>query len=87
MPSTNKSQSTGKNIFLLGSAAGWLIVGASLIYLVPYAINALRPTPTTQTWMSTLSQGGYDPMLAIAGGGIAFITTVVANWVWYQKFE
>lgn len=79
-----QGQSTAKTIFLLISAAGWLIVGASLIYLVPTAMDAFRPTEVTSIWMQTLSKGGYKPQLAIYGGGIAFIVTVAGNALWYQ---
>ncbi|MGC1306471.1 MAG: hypothetical protein WA885_04520 [Phormidesmis sp.] len=80
-------QSTAKTLFLLASAAGWLIVGASLIYLVPTAIDALRPTELTHTWMATLARSGYNPMLAVGGGGTAFVLTVLGNLLWYQKVE
>ncbi len=87
MSNPYKGQSTAKTIFLLVSAVGWLIVGASLIYLVPYATNAFRPTELTATWMETLGRSNYNPMLAIVGGGIAFVITVAGNALWYQKFE
>jgi len=87
MPSPYQGQSTTKTAFLLSSAVGWLIVGASLIYLVPFALNRFRPTELTNTWIATLSRSGYDPMLAIGGGGIALIVTVLGSWIWHQKFE
>lgn len=66
---------------------GWLIVGAALIYLMPTAANWLRPSELTRTWMQTLARSGYNPMLAIVGGGAALLLTVVGNLLWYQKFE
>ena len=87
MPAPYPGQSTAKTIFLLASAVGWLIVGASLIYLVPAAIDVLKPSPTSSVWMETLGRSGYNPQLAIAGGGAALILTVAGNALWYQKFE
>lgn len=86
MSSPYKGQSTAKTIFLLASAVGWLIVGASLIYLTPAATNALRPSELTAIWMDTLGKSGYNPMLAIIGGGAALVLTVTANALWHQKF-
>jgi hypothetical protein len=80
-------QSKAKTLFLLASMVGWLIVGASLIYLMPVAANTLRPSELTHTWMETLSRGGYNPMLAVVGGGAAFVLTVAGNALWYQKVE
>ncbi len=87
MPAPYQGQSTAKTIFLLSSAVGWLIVGASLIYLVPAAINAFRPSPTSGVWMETLGRSGYNPQMAIAAGGLALVLTVAGNALWYQKFE
>jgi len=87
MTSPYKGQTTAKTIFLLVSAVGWLIVGASLIYLVPAGMNQFRPSDLTHTWMETLGRSGYSPMLAIAGGGVAFVLTVIGNAVWYRSFE
>ena len=87
MPSPYPGQSNAKTAFLLSSAVGWLIVGASLIYLVPFALNLFRPSKLTATWIATLSRSGYDPMLAIGGGGAALVLTVLGNWIWHQKFE
>ncbi len=87
MSSPYKGQSTAKTFFLLASAVGWLIVGASLIYLMPVAAHTLRPSELTDTWIETLGRSGYNPMLAIVGGGAALVLTVVANALWYQKFE
>lgn len=87
MTSPYKGQTKAKTLFLLASAAGWLIVGASLIYLVPAGVNQFRPSDLTQTWMETLGRSGYNPMLAVVGGGIAFALTVIGNAVWYRRFE
>jgi hypothetical protein len=87
MSSPYKGQSTAKTIFLLASAVGWLIVGASLIYLMPVAANTFRHSELTTTWMETLARSGYNPMLAIVGGSVAFVLTVAGNALWYQKFE
>jgi hypothetical protein len=82
-----ESQSKAKTLFLLLSMVGWLIVGASLIYIVPAAFDTLRPSELSHTWMETLARSGYNPMLAIVGGGIAFVVTVAGNALWYQRFE
>ena len=87
MPDPYPGPSKAKTFFLLASMVGWLIVGASLIYLMPVAANLVRPSELTGTWMETLTRGGYNPMLAIIGGGAAFILTVVGNLLWYQKVE
>ncbi|EDX83901.1 hypothetical protein S7335_1598 [Synechococcus sp. PCC 7335] len=87
MPVPYQGQSVAKTIFLLSSAVGWLIVGASLIYLVPTAIDRISPSPTSQIWMETLGRSGYNPQLAIVAGGIAFVVTVAGNAFWYYKFE
>ncbi|NJM99715.1 MAG: hypothetical protein HC800_23540 [Phormidesmis sp. RL_2_1] len=87
MTSPYQGQSTAKTIFLLTSMVGWLIVGASLIYLMPAAANMLQPSELTDTWMKTLAGSGYNPMLAIAGGGATFALTVAWNALWYAKFE
>lgn len=87
MPTPTQGQSTAKTAFLLSSAVGWLIVGASLIYIVPFALNLFRPSELTGTWIATLSRSGYDPMLAINGGTAALVITTLGNWIWYQKFE
>ncbi|MEO1623028.1 MAG: hypothetical protein AAFU53_18605 [Cyanobacteria bacterium J06632_3] len=84
MSSPYKGQSQAKTIFLLASAVGWLIVGASLIYLVPAAANTLQPTPVTNTWMETLGRSGYNPQLAIVGGGVALVLTTLGNAFWYR---
>ena len=73
-----------KTLFLLASAACWLIVGASLIYLVPMAMDTFRPSEKTGERMETLSRGGYRPQLAITGGGVALVLAVIGNVLWYQ---
>ena len=85
MSAPYQGQSTAKTVFLLASAAGWLIVGASLIYLVPIAINTFMPSDVTNVWMDTLARGGYKPQLALYGGGVAFVLTVAINALWYQS--
>lgn len=84
MSAPAQGQSTAKTLFLLASAACWLIVGASLIYLVPMAMDTFRPSETTGVWMETLSRGGYRPQLAITGGGVALVLAVIGNVLWYQ---
>ncbi|MBD2461402.1 hypothetical protein H6G89_10115 [Oscillatoria sp. FACHB-1407] len=81
------SQSTAKTIFLLASMVGWLIVGASLMYLFPLIADWVVSSELTHRWMVNLSRGGYDPMLAWVGGGITLVITTVANLVWFQRFE
>ncbi|MEL7358777.1 MAG: hypothetical protein AAFN40_19735 [Cyanobacteria bacterium J06560_6] len=84
MSAPAQGQSTAKTLFLLASMACWLLVGASLIYLVPAALDAFRPSETTGIWMETLTRGGYSPQLAIRGGSLAFVLAVVGNVLWYQ---
>jgi hypothetical protein len=81
------SQSTAKTIFLLISMGGWLIVGASLMYLFPVLADWLVGSERTHLWMATLSRSGYNPMLAWVGGGLALVATVVGNLIWYQRFD
>ncbi|MEM8809404.1 MAG: hypothetical protein AAGF01_25560 [Cyanobacteria bacterium P01_G01_bin.38] len=81
------TQSKGKTIFLLASMVGWLSVGAALIYLAPVWANLIVHSDLTQLWLTNLSHGGYDPTLAITGGGITFVITVIGNFIWYQRFE
>lgn len=87
MPAPAQGQSTAKNVFLLSSAVGWLIVGASLIYLCPAAIDRLSPSATSDIWMETLGRSGYNPQLAIVAGGLALVVTVAGNAIWYKTFE
>lgn len=81
------SQSTAKTVFLLASMVGWLIVGAALMYLFPLLADWLVGSERTHTWMQTLGRSGYNPMLAWAGGGAALVVTVLANLIWYQRFD
>jgi hypothetical protein len=81
------SQSTAKTVFLLTSMIGWLIVGASLMYLFPWCSDRLVSSNTTHLWMKNLSQNGYNPMLAWIGGGIALVITSLGSLVWHQRFE
>lgn len=81
------TQSTAKTIFLLISMAGWLIVGASLMYLFPAVADQLLGSQQTHLWIDNLTRGGYNPSLGIIAGGVAFIITLVLNLVWYQRFE
>ena len=82
-----KGQSPAKTVFLLVSMVGWLIVGASLIYLVPAAANTVSPSELTATWMETLGRSGYNPKMAVIGGGAAFVLTVAGNALWYQTLQ
>lgn len=81
------SQSTAKTIFLLVSMVGWLLVGASLMYLFPAIADRLLGNEVTQTWMTNLSRGGYRPLLGVEAGGAALGVTTILNVVWYQRFE
>lgn len=66
---------------------GWLIIGASLMYLFPVAADLIVSSDLTHLWMENLSRGGYNPMLAVIGGGITFVLTVAGNVIWYRQFE
>lgn len=81
------SQSTAKTVFLLASMVGWLIVGASLMYLFPLVTDWIVASELTHRWMASLGRSGYNPMLAWVGGGITLAITIAANVVWYQRFE
>jgi hypothetical protein len=81
------SQSTAKTIFLLASMVGWLIVGAALMYLFPFVADKLIASDLTHLWMKNLGRSGYNPALGWVGGGSALAITVVANLIWYQRFE
>lgn len=87
MAAPSKGISQAKAIFLLSSMAGWLIVGASLIYLVPAAADTFRPSDLTATWIETLGRSGYNPKMAVIGGGVALVLTVAGNALWYQKLQ
>ncbi len=81
------SQSTAKTIFLLCSMVGWLIVGAALMYLFPLLADVLVGSDLTHLWMTNLTRGGYNPMLGWVGGGVTLAILVVANYIWYQRFD
>jgi hypothetical protein len=81
------TQTTAKTIFLLASMVGWLIVGASLMYIFPIAADLLVSSDLTHLWMENLSRGGYRPMLAVVGGSLAFVLTAAGNIVWYRQFD
>jgi uncharacterized protein YqgC (DUF456 family) len=81
------SQSTAKTIFLLASMVGWLIVGAALMYLFPFIANLLVSSDLTHLWMKNLSRSGYDPILALVGGGIALAVIALINLIWHQRLE
>ncbi len=81
------SQSTAKTIFILTSMVGWLIVGAALMYLCPVIADFLVSSDLTHLWMTNLSRGDYNPTLAALIGGLFLALNIVANIVWYQRFE
>ena len=81
------SQSIAKTIFLLISMAGWLIFGAALMYLFPFIADLLLSSDRTHIWMENLRGSGYNPMLAIVGGGIVLIINISAYFTWNQRFE
>jgi len=81
------SQSTAKTIFLLASMVVWLLVGAALIYLSPVLADLLVSSDRTHLWMTNLSRGGYNPMLAVIGGGVALAINTLVTIIWYQRFE
>lgn len=80
-------QSAAKTVFILTSMVGWLIVGASLMYLFPVLADQFVGTERTHLWLTNLSRGGYNPMLAWVGGGVTLALTVAGNILWYQRFE
>ena len=81
------TQSTAKTIFLLTSMVGWLIFGASLMYLFPAIADRLINNDLIHTWMATLSRGSYQPMLGVTVGGVACAFSALLTVVWYQQFE
>ncbi|ESA36670.1 hypothetical protein N836_06305 [Leptolyngbya sp. Heron Island J] len=81
------TQTRGKTVFLLASMVGWLLSGGALIYLTPFLANQIAPSDTTHLWMENLTRGGYNPILALAGGGSILICTIIGNAVWYRYFE
>lgn len=81
------TQTRGKTVFLLTSMVGWLLSGGALIYLTPFLAHQVSPSATTNVWMENLMRGGYNPALALLGGGSILILTVIGNAVWYKYFE
>ena len=81
------TQTKGKTVFLLASMVGWLLSGGALIYLTPFLAYLVTPSDTTHLWMENLTRGGYNPILALAGGGSALLLTIIGNAVWYKYFE
>jgi hypothetical protein len=81
------SQSTAKTIFLLASMVGWLIIGAALMYLTPFVADRVVSSDLTHLYMENLSRGGYNPPLALVGGGAVLVVTVLSNIIWYQRFD
>jgi hypothetical protein len=81
------AQSTAKTIFLLGSMAGWLLIGATLIYLGPVMADSCLHSALTHRWMETLGRSGYRPDLAILVGSVCLGIEIVANWIWYRPFS
>lgn len=81
------TQTRAKTIFILGSMVGWLIVGAALMYLCPAILDLALSSERTHLWMTNLSRGGYNPALALVGGSVVLVLTVLANVVWYRNFE
>lgn len=81
------TQTKGKTFFLLTSMVGWLLSGGALIYLTPFLANQITPSATTNLWMENLTRGGYNPTLALAGGGSILLLTILGNAIWYRYFE
>jgi hypothetical protein len=81
------SQSTAKTIFLLSAMAGWMLLGAALIYVFPAIANLIVPSNRTHIWLETLSRSNYRPDLALGVGGILLVLEIAANWVWYRQFD
>jgi len=81
------TQSTAKTVFLLAATVGWLVVGAALMYLSPAIMDPILRSDRPHLWMQNLMGGGYSPSVALMGGGVSLVFTVILNWVWYQQFE
>jgi hypothetical protein len=81
------SQSSAKTIFLLSSMVGWMILGAALIYLFPAIADLVIHSERTHTWIETLSRSNYRPSLAVGVGSLFLVIEIVANWVWYSRFD
>jgi hypothetical protein len=87
MPPLPPTQSVTKTVFLLASLGCWLLVGAALIYLFPFAADRVTHSATTATWLVTLGRGGYNPGLALWVGSVSFVVVVLASIVWAAKFD
>ncbi len=81
------SQSTAKTIFLLTSMVGWLLAGAALMYLFPAIANLLLHSDRTALWLENLGRSGYDPAIGTAACVGLVLVEIVANWVWYRRFD
>jgi hypothetical protein len=81
------SQSSAKTIFLLSSMVGWMILGAALIYLFPAIADLTIHSERTHTWLTTLSRSQYRPSLALGVGSVLLVLEIIANWVWYSRFD
>lgn len=81
------TQTKGKTVFLLTSMVGWLLSGGALIYLTPFLANQVSPSATTKLWMENLTRGGYNPTLALTGGGSILLFTIIGNAVWYRYLD
>jgi hypothetical protein len=81
------SQSRAKTVFLLSSMVGWMVLVAALIYLFPAIADFAIHSERTHTWLTTLSRSDYRPSLALGVGGILLILEIVANWIWYSRFD
>jgi hypothetical protein len=81
------SQSSAKTIFLLSSMVGWMILGAALIYLFPAITDLTIHSERTHTWLTTLSRSQYRPSLALGVGSVLLVLEIIANWVWYSRFD
>ncbi len=81
------AQSPAKTLFLLASMVGWLLVGAVLMYLFPFLANVLVHSDRTTLWLTNLSRSGYYPGLGMAALVVLLAIEILANWIWYSRFE
>jgi hypothetical protein len=81
------SQSTAKTIFLLSSMVGWMLLGAALIYLFPAIADLILHSERTHTWLTTLRRSNYSPSLALMVGSMLLVLEIVANWIWYSRYD
>jgi hypothetical protein len=81
------SQSSAKTIFLLSAMAGWMLLGAALIYLFPAIANLIIHSDRTHLWIDTLSRSNYRPDLALGVCGVLLAVEIAANWIWYRQFD